>query len=394
MIPRFKPTLNFSEFFSLFKFNLGSVEKFEKKFAQKFNSKSAVSFSYGRSAQWAFLKALGINDKEIIMPAYTCSVVAHAVTLSGNKPVFVDSSEDDFNMNLDKIPTLINENTRAIIATHTFGIPQDISKLNSVRVKAEKKFGNKIWLIHDCCHCFGAKWNEKFVGNHGDIGVYALNISKMITSIYGGMLTFTDQKLSNKIRDWRNENYKKPSFFKSFQRKIYLLAIFIAFNKLVYKFTFWLQHKTSILDSFTKSFHLDNKIHFPNDYLDLMTNTEAAIGLIQLRKYDDIIKKRIISSNWYFENISNKDWILPKRIRGSTYSHYVVKVPNRKETLNYFSQNGIELGELIQYSIPELDCYDSKNKYPNSSLYSKNTINMPLLISDFEKEKIKKLLKS
>ena len=392
MIPRFYPNLNYREFFSLFKFNPGSVEKFEKAFAEKFNSKSAVSFSYGRSAQWAFLKALGINDKEIIMPAYTCSVVAHAVTLSGNKPVFVDSNEDDFNMNLDKIPKLINQNTRAIIATHTFGIPQDVSKLHSIRIEAEKKFGNKIWLINDCCHCFGAKWNEKYVGNQGDVAIYAFNISKMITSIFGGILTFNDKKLADKVRNWRNNNFKKPKFLKSLKRKFYLIAIFIAFNKLVYKLTFWLQHKTFFLDSLTKSFHLDNKIHFPNDYLDLMTNTEAAIGLIQLKKYDDIIEKRVLNSKWYFENISKKNWVLPKRVPGSTYSHYVIKVPNRKETLNYFSKNGIELGELIQYSIPDLNCYNSENIYDLSLKYSKNTINMPLLISESERKKIKKLL--
>ena len=79
MIPRFKPALGWSELLALFKFKRGAVKKFEQAFARKFEAVDAVSFPYGRSAQWAFFKALGIEGAEVIMPSYTCSVVAHAV---------------------------------------------------------------------------------------------------------------------------------------------------------------------------------------------------------------------------------------------------------------------------------------------------------------------------
>ena len=139
MIPRFKPSLNLREILRLFRLNRGAVERFEKEFAKKFQSIDAVAFPYGRSAQWAFLKALGIENAEIIMPAYTCSVVAHAVTLSGNEPRFIDIDLQDYNMNLDLAEAAINERTRVIIATHTFGYPQDLERLESMVEKAEKK---------------------------------------------------------------------------------------------------------------------------------------------------------------------------------------------------------------------------------------------------------------
>ena len=201
MIPRFKPSLDWSEFLTIFKRNNNAVEKFEKEFAKTFNAVDAVAFPYGRSAQWAFLKAIGIEKGEVIMPAYTCSVVAHAVTLSGNIPRFIDIDLYDYNMNLDQAELAINENTRAIIPTHTFGYPQDLDRLEAMVEKAEKRYGNKIWLIQDCCHAFGADWKGKMIGTSGDVAIYALNISKHITSIFGGMLTFQDQKLANKIRD-------------------------------------------------------------------------------------------------------------------------------------------------------------------------------------------------
>ena len=96
------------------------MERFEKAFAENLSSRRGRRLPYGRSAQWAFLK-VG-QDSEIIMPSYTCSVVAHAVTLSGNTPRFIDIDLEDYNINLDKAESAINKNTRAIIATHTFWV--------------------------------------------------------------------------------------------------------------------------------------------------------------------------------------------------------------------------------------------------------------------------------
>jgi len=88
-----------------------SVEKFEKEFANKFCAVDAVAFPYGRSAQWAFLSTIGMKNKKILMPAYTCSVVAHSIVLSGNTPQFIDIDLHDFNMDLDLAEKAIDEKT-------------------------------------------------------------------------------------------------------------------------------------------------------------------------------------------------------------------------------------------------------------------------------------------
>ena len=263
MIPRFKPSLNWRELLALLHLNRGAVERFEKSFAKKFQAIDAIAFPYGRSAQWAFFKALGVENAEVIMPAYTCSVVAHAVTLSGNKPVFIDIDLHDYNMNLEFAEAAINERTRAIIATHTFGYPQDLDRLESMVAEAEKKYGHKIWLMQDCCHAFGAKWKGRMISTSGDVAVYAFNISKLMTSIFGGMLTFQNQRLADKMRRWRDENFRPPSTQKTLKRASYLIAIYFAFSKLFYGATWWLQNKTNLLSKFTKAYHLDNKVHFP-----------------------------------------------------------------------------------------------------------------------------------
>lgn len=384
MIPRFKPWLGLAELSTLFRCNKGAVERFEQEFATTFQAVDAVAFPYGRSAQWAFFKALGLEKTEIIMPAYTCSVVAHAVTLSGNYPKFIDIKLDDYNMDLDLIPPALNENTRAIIATNTFGYPQNIDRLEAIVKEAEARYGHKVWLMQDCCHAFGAEWKGRMVGTSGDVAVYAFNISKIMTSIFGGMLTFQNQELANTVRTWRNSRYNKASVWKDILRRLYLLAVYVAFNEKIYGLTWWLQEKTSLLNRLTKSYHLDNKIHFPPDYLDMMLNSEAAVGLIQLKRYSDIIKRRRTNAIWYDQNLVRRDgWVFPPIVEGATYSHYVVRVPERAAIIREWAGKNEHLGELIQYSIPETGGYKStENEYPNAHLASLTTINFSVTRSN------------
>jgi len=387
MIPRFKPWLGWAEFVVLFRRNKGSVERFEQEFAKQFEVVDAVAFPYGRSAQWAFFRAIGVENAEVIMPAYTCSVVAHAVTLSGNRPRFIDIKLDDYNMDLDLIPPAINEHTRAIIATHTFGYPQDLDRLESIVKEAEERYGHKIWLIQDCAHAFGASWNGRLIGTSGDVALYALNISKMMTAIFGGMLTFQDKELAQKVRAWRDSHFKKPGLLKALKRCLYLLAVYAAFNEKIYGLTWWLQERTPLLNRFTKSYHLDDKIHFPPDYLDNMLDVEAAVGLVQLKRYPEIIARRRANAAWYGEHLDRREgWVFPPLVEGATYSHYVIRVPDRAAGVEELAQKGVHLGELIQYTIPALGCYAKMDSdCPSSKISSELTINIPIVFSNIKR---------
>lgn len=377
MIPRFKPWLGWPEFAALFRRNRGAVERFEQAFAKAFQAVDAVAFPYGRSAQWAFFKAMGVENAEIIMPAYTCSVVAHAVTLSGNTPRFIDIDLHDYNMNLDEAEAAITENTRAIIATHTFGYPQDLDRLEAMVRRAEARYGHKVWLMQDCCHAFGAEWQGRMIGTSGDVAVYAFNISKIMTSIFGGMLTFQDQALADKVRAWRDAHYHQARWIKALQRRLYLLAVYIAFNEKVYGLTWWLQEKTPLLNRLTKAYHLDDQIHFPPDYLNHMLDVEAAVGMEQLKKYPQIIQRRRDNALWYDRHLERReDWRFPPLVKGATYSHYVVRVPDRQAVVQEYAASGIHLGELIQYSIPHTKPYQlPSSRQTNSIIASKKTVN-------------------
>jgi dTDP-4-amino-4,6-dideoxygalactose transaminase len=383
MIPRFKPWLGWPEFFALFRRNKGAVERFEREFAQAFQAVDAVAFPYGRSALWAFFQAIAVTDAEVVMPAYTCSVVAHAITLSGNRPRFVDIRLTDYNMDLDLLPRAINEKTRAVIATHLFGYPLDLDRVEAIVAEAEARFGHKIWLIQDCAHSFGSTWKGRLVGSSGDAALYALNISKIITAIFGGMLTFRNQELADRVRIWRDQHFKHPCFLKAIQRRLYLLSVYAAFNERIYGLTWWLQEKTPLMNRLTKAYHLDKKIHFPPDHLNMMLDIEAAVGLEQLRKYREIITRRKQMAQWYDANLPRREgWIFPPIVEGASYSHYVVLVPNRAAVVDEYAKKGIHLGELIQYSVPLLPEYKQYFVHcPNSESASKSSINFPVCTS-------------
>ena len=358
-----------------------TVSRFEAAFAHVFEAKRALAFPYGRSALWAFFKAFGIKNAEIIMPAYTCVVVAHATVLSGNIPRFVDINPTDYNMNLEQVASAINERTRAIVATHLFGYPLDVDRVSTIARDGETRYGHKIWVIQDCAHAFGARWKGKLVCNEGDVALFGLNISKTITSIFGGMLTTRNAELAARLRAWRDSNFVQPGMQKSLRRGIYLLSVYPAFEKHIYGLVNWLEEKTPLLDHFTKAYHLDGVICLPPDYLDKMTDLEARVGLAQVQKYPEIIRCRIAHAYYYAEHLRGIPClVLPPIVEGATYSHYPVWVQDRRPWFAAARKVGVQLGQLIEYSIPEMPSYRQykDRDFPNSFTAMNGMINLPV----------------
>jgi len=382
MIPRLKPFLDHREFLALFRSNPNAVSEFEQAFARAFGVKQAIAYPYGRSALWAFLKTLDIHDAEIIQPAYTCVVVAHATLLSGNRPRFVDVSLYDYNMNLDQVESAINERTRLILATHLFGYPLDVNRLDDIVRRAEARYGHKIWVIQDCAHSFGGERQGRAVVKAGDAALFGLNISKMIISIFGGMLTTDNENLASRLRGWRDAHFTHPSWIKSYQRRLYLLATYPAFNNTLYGFVHWLQEKTPLLNRLTKAYHLDEKVHFPPDYQEQMLPVEANVGLVQLEKFQEILRRRRENAKYYSEHLQGvAGLMLPPSVEGATYSHYVVRVQDRMGAMKALARKGVQLGQLIEYSVPHMSAYQPYTEgmdFPNSLLCSQSTINLPV----------------
>jgi perosamine synthetase len=400
MIPRFKPRLGYRELAALFRFQPGAVAAFETAFARAFGGGYALAFPYGRSALWAFFKAIGLYGAEIVQPAYTCSVVAHATVLSGNVPRFVDLRLPTYNMDLDQVRAAINPNTGAVISTHLFGYPLDVDNLSKIVREAEARFSRKIWIIQDCAHAFAAEWRERSVVAAGDVALFGLNISKMITSIFGGMLYTTDADLAHRLRTFRDATFKRPGYLKRMKRVGYFLAVYPAFAERVHGLVHWLQEETPLLNRLTKAYHLDEKIAFPPDYLESLCPCEAEVGLVQLSRYSEIVRQRRQHAQYYDVHLPRpRGWELPPLFEGATYSHYVVRVPDREAVIKALGRHGVQLGRLIEYSVPHTAPYRSfadGQRFPLALKCSETTINLPVYagLSSVARERAVKAIES
>lgn len=382
MIPRLKPAIGAAEFAAILRPGGARVEEFERAFAAAFGARHAVAFPYGRSALWAWFKALGIEGAEVVLPAYTCVVVAHAIALSGNTCRFVDVSLRDYNMDLDELERAITPRTRAVLPTHLFGYPLDLDRVREIVADAEIRYGHRIFVVHDCAHAFGARWHGRLVCADGDAALFGLGISKMMTAIFGGMLTLNDDRVAGLLRQTRDSVFRPAGLRKALSRRLYLFATAAAFSRPAYPFVRWLEHETSMLDSMTKAYHLDDIIHFPPDHLERMADVEARVGLTQLTRYEGIVQGRERNARHYDARLRGvAGWVLPPLVEGATYSHYVVRVPNRKDVIDRAAHRGVDLGELIQYSVPHMASYriDAADRlFPNALAASRQTINLPV----------------
>lgn len=378
LTPRLKPNYTFSDWIAALNiFQKNPIDSYEKEFANKFQNDYGVMFQHGRTGLYALLKVWELENDEVICPAYTCVVVPNAIVLSGNIPVFVDSSKNSFNMDLDLLKKTITEKTKAIVVTHIFGYPMDVVKVQEIVKNAEQKYGHKIYVIQDAAHSYGAKWQEKFVTKYGDAAIFGSNISKVINSIFGGMVSTNSKETYEKLKSWRKSNAKASGFSKSIKRFIYFVAVNIAFNSYVYGFVNWLE-RIGALDRFVKYFEED-KIYFPTDWDMMPSSIEARVGRNQLKKYNYIMENRIKNAKNWINKFQDEECQFMQDIQGSTYSHCVALVEDRDEWLEKYRKEGIQLGILIEYSIPYMKAYESykREEYLVSLEYSKKSINFP-----------------
>jgi len=387
MIPRLKPYFNFKEIMAVLKPQGNALEKFENEFAKTFEAKYAISFPYGRSAIYALLECMGIKDSEIIVPAYTCVVVPHAVVLSGNIPRFIDAKED-FNLDMEEVKKKINKRTKAIIPGNIFGYPVNTDEL--------KKIKKDILVIQDCAHCFGATWNGKLVCNEGDVAFFSLNFSKQLSSVFGGILTTNDKKIYLKLKEYQENNFKNPGIRRFFKALFYFLSTYLVFNKFLYNFTHYFDYleEKKGLGKITKYYN-ENKIDFPKDAFEKMSSLEAKIGLEQIKKYPEIAKRRKEIAQLYKDGLKGiPGLILPPAVEGATYSHYVPRIKNREKVIKNMKKMGVQLGRLIEYSIPHMRVYQKyrDGEFGNSLQFSKTTINLPIHPS-LGDEEIKDIIK-
>jgi len=195
MIEHNKPTLSFDDWQALaHPIHTGwlaegqEVEDFEQEFCDLYALPPghAVAVSSGSAALYVALLALHAKSKTVAIPCYSCVSLENAVQLAQAQPAYVDSGEDELNMQQSKL-----EEADIIIHPHLFGIPSLI------------KTDLKTKVIEDCAQSIGARINGQLVGLQGELGIFSFYATKLMTSAgQGGMVISQNKAHIDFIKDF------------------------------------------------------------------------------------------------------------------------------------------------------------------------------------------------
>jgi len=183
------------------------IEEFERTFAEYCSCKHGIAVTSGTTALHLAVAAAGIGPgDEVLVSASTNIATALAVAHNNAVPVAVDSERETWNLDLDLIERLITPRTRAIIPVHLYGHPVDMDRLMDIA----RRHG--LLVIEDCAESHGATVRGRMTGNFGDMGCFSFYANKVITTGEGGMVVTNDDKLAERLRLLRNLGFTTPRF--------------------------------------------------------------------------------------------------------------------------------------------------------------------------------------
>ncbi|MGN1043928.1 MAG: DegT/DnrJ/EryC1/StrS family aminotransferase [Acutalibacteraceae bacterium] len=358
---------------------------FEEKIASYCGTDKSVCLNSATACLEMTLRILGIGPgDEVITSAYTytasCSVICHV----GARPVLVDTQKNSFEMDYEKLEKAITPRTKAVIPVDLGGVMCDYDKIFEIVNNKSGIFNpnnavqesiGRIAVVADGAHSFGAVKDGKRSGSVADFTCFSFHAVKNLTTSEGGAVTWRD------ISGISNEE-----IYKNFM----LLSLHG-------------QNKDAL--SKLKAGCWEYDIIWPA-YKCNMTDINAAIGLAQLERYDNILKKRFEIVKKYNDAFSGEDIaFLPHLCENSTSScHlYITRLLGktmefRNKFIEKLALEGIAAN--VHYKpLPMLTAYKNMgfdiNNYPNAYHLFENEVTLPLhnLLSDEDLEYIIKKVK-
>ena len=344
------------------------TKEFEKQIALYCNTDRVVCLNSATACMELVLRLLGVGPgDEVITCAYTYTATASVACHVGAKVVMVDTAPDSFEMDYDKLADAITERTKVIIPIDLAGVVCDYDKVfEAVESKKhlfrpanelQKAFGRVI-VLADAAHAMGAKRHGKMSGEIADFTSFSFHAVKNLTMAEGGAVT------------WRNiPGVDNVWIYKQFQ----LLSLHG-------------QDKDALAKTQLGGWEYD--IVAPN-YKCNMTDIMAAIGLIQMKRYPEMLacRREIVSRynealknqkvkvlNHYNENHSSNCHLYLVRLIGKD-------IEFRNEVIVKMAERGIACNVHFK-PLPMMTAYKNLgfdiNDYPNSYNQYKNEITLPL----------------
>lgn len=171
-------------------------QKLEKQLCEYLNVDNVALFTNGHLALEAALEVLGITG-EVITTPFTFASTTQSIVRAGLKPVFCDINPNDYTIDVNKIESLITNETSAIMPVHVFGNICDCKAIEDIASRYNLK------VIYDAAHAFGITIDGRGVGSFGDVSMFSFHATKVFHTIEGGGLTYSNSNLSKMFAAWR-----------------------------------------------------------------------------------------------------------------------------------------------------------------------------------------------
>jgi perosamine synthetase len=315
--------------------------KFEQKFAEYIGVKHAITLPSCTSAIHLALLSLNIKSgDEVIVPDATWIASSAPITYVGATPVFADIDPESWCLSADAFEQAITPKTRAVIPVDLYGNMPDMSAIRKIANH------NNIAVIEDAAEAFGSELNNKRAGAYGDVGVFSFHGSKTMTTGEGGMLVTDNTTVYERALFLRDHG--RPPGDTDFQN-----------TEVAYKYK--------------------------------MSSLQAALGLAQVERADELIDKKRKIFDWYDSRIQNQDKIkLNNEIPNGKNSYWMVTVIidqsyhlDKYTIMQKMHAAGVNcrpffnpLSSLVAYK-DTASSKGAKNRNRNSYLISEKGINLP-----------------
>ncbi len=347
------------------------VEEFEKAITDYCGSKYAVAVCNGTVALHLANLAIGTDSAtNVITTPVTFLATANSVIYAGGRPVFADIIDGPLILDPEKVEGLIGGETgfKGIIPVHLGGVLCDMDSLKNIADN------NNLWIIEDACHSLGGKWVDEFgkiqkVGNcsHSDMSIFSFHPVKQITTGEGGAITTNNKDIYKKLLALRTHGMTKdPNLLNENHGGWYYEMHELGYN---YR----------------------------------MTDLQAALGIEQLKKNDEWVKRRREVVSIYDQAFKNINQVSPQKHpdKNGEYSYhlYIIQCKKRAELYQYLKDN--DVNTQVHYIPIHLQPY-YKNKYgygpgdfPVAEKYYDHALSLPLYptLTDSEQEKVILLVK-
>lgn len=345
------------------------TKEFERQIAKRCNTNMSVTMNSATACMEMTLRLLGVGPgDEVITSAYTYTASASVIDHVGAKIVLVDTAEDSIEMDYDQLADAITEKTKVIIPIDLAGRPCDYDKIFEV-VESKKELFNptkgtyqenfdRVIVMADAAHSFGASYKGKNVGEIADFTSFSFHAVKNLTTAEGGAVTW---KTIEGVED--EEIYQK-----------YMLLILHG------------QSKDALAKTKLGAWEYD----IVGPYFKCnMTDIMASIGLVQLKRYDDMLARRKEIIEKYMEGLKG----LPINFLNHYSNEYtssghlcITRIDNfdenrRNNFIEEMAKNGIATN--VHYKpLPMMTAYKNLgfdiDNYPNAFKYYQNQITLPL----------------